>query len=356
MGTAVRAFEPNDADAVAGLFVRLMRPRNVGVAEAADYFRTVYLGHPWACSEASSKVCVDDSRGVVGFIGVLPIRMTVDGQPSLCAACGPLLSDPDGSPGTVGAQLLKNFVQAAPALAVSDTATPVAHAMWKSLGGKVAHLQSLSWVRTFRPAARVAAKLGPAAPVAGRLAGPVDRLLSRALGKRLKLDALAGHDDIVIQPCTDDQLFEMAQAFSAQHRVAPAWDRPCFDWLLARARTFGTIEQCAVLSDKGALLGAFLYSGSPPGEARVLQVFTRPRTADMVMQALLRHVFDRGFAAARGSVQHHLMDTLFRHGARFGYRGMTLIKARDRQTQDVMETASAFLGGDLLFGLEARGS
>ncbi len=52
-----------------------------------QYLREVLFDHPWYDEEIRSKVFIDKSGGVQGFIGVFPSRLEIGGRPIRASLC-----------------------------------------------------------------------------------------------------------------------------------------------------------------------------------------------------------------------------------------------------------------------------
>ena len=191
----------------------------------ASFLRDTLFDAPWNAPDAPSLVAEEDGQ-LVGFIGLQPRTLLLDGRPVRGACCSHLVVAPDARSSGVGAALLKAALAGPQELSWSDTATETVARLWQVFGGVVDPTRSLDWVLVLRPvrwAGRVLSAAtrgrGPGrslVPVAGvpfQTAGP--HLLRRAFPERLA--------DVRSTPVTAAEGAAAAVALSRPARLSTAW-------------------------------------------------------------------------------------------------------------------------------------
>src|SRR5215470_18282184 len=161
----VRACTPDDMAAVAGLFQRTFRhARRAAPAPLTAYLRELYFEHPWRDPALTSKVFVADGA-VRGFIGILPLRLAFRGSTLRAAVAGSLMVERPQENPLAGARLMRAYMTGPQDLSLSDSANAVSLGLWERLGGKTVAMESMEWVRAFRPARAALALVEDASPL-----------------------------------------------------------------------------------------------------------------------------------------------------------------------------------------------
>src|SRR5256885_11758502 len=108
--TEIRSSTPQDMPAIAALFQRTFRdPRQKAPASLQSYLRELFLEHPWFDPALAPKVYVGADGKIGGFIGILPLRLTLADRPVRAAvACSLMVERAQENP-LAGARLLRAF-------------------------------------------------------------------------------------------------------------------------------------------------------------------------------------------------------------------------------------------------------
>jgi hypothetical protein len=321
-----RPFVAADAPGVAALQARVYPGSWSSTAAYEAYLRELLLANPWLDAEIPSWVTEDAGR-IVGFLGVMPRRMRLNGRALRAAVSCQLMVDP-GSRGSFAAvDLLRRLFAGPQDLTIADGANDASRALWEASGGIASPLHSLHWVRLLRPAQGLLSLAGKRMrrlqAVARPLAAALDACL--ALGRR-QPEAL----DACEAPLDAAALHEAMKQVRAALR--PDYEPASLQWLLSQAaakRRHGELQGALVRDASGRTAGWFLYylNGSI---SQVLQLGARPGAHGAVLEHLARHARGRGARALEGRMEPHL--TVVLRGKRCIMQNRpvwTLLQARD---------------------------
>src|SRR5262249_1952805 len=107
--------------------------------------------NPWYDETIPSLVYQDNNERIVGFLGVIPRRMSLNGQPVRIAVTNSFMVEP-GSRSTLAAvQLLRELFSGPQDLSMTDAANDSSRKIWERLGGTVVFSYSIRWTRPLRP-------------------------------------------------------------------------------------------------------------------------------------------------------------------------------------------------------------
>lgn len=205
----------------------------VSYGELPERLATVFLEHPWRDADLPALVYEDRGGAVIGFLGVIPRPMSLDGVPLRAAVSTRLMVQP-GHRGAAALRLLQTFLRGAQDLSLADSASAASRVLWERLGGEVAANYGLQWCRPLAPvraalaglaiqrrsrlAARLAGTVGPVADAALRwLPGaPFQRRPSRFTGEALSTEAL----------------LDCLEARAAGYALRPRYTASSLAWLL----------------------------------------------------------------------------------------------------------------------------
>jgi hypothetical protein len=351
----LRELHFEDLEAVARLFLRTFRPKLAATApppaSLIAYLDELFLRHKLADAASPSLVAYGDVPDLMGFIGVLPLRMTIRDRPIRAAICTTLMvRDPDRNP-MVAAQLMRRVINGTQDLTLGDTAIHGAQAMWERLGGRSLPLYSLGWTRVLRPAAYLLDRLGLRAAGLATLIDPISERLWRSVsgaGERPSLDVEPQDVRITTRDADPAHLAEVMPILEKPMALRPDWSGGTLEWILAQAlrrEIDGPLVMKVVQGTDGTPIGAYLYYGMPGRTANVLHIATTSRGVEATLGSLLSDAHRKGMAAVKGGAQPALMSELFRHQCFFRYRGATVYHSRDPQVLEAIVQGNAVIGG-----------
>ncbi|PZA12048.1 hypothetical protein DNX69_08450 [Rhodopseudomonas palustris] len=342
----IRRFAAHDATAVANLFQAVFRRSKVPApASLADYFIDIYLNHPWFDSEIGALVYVDGDQQVRGFIGINVVPMVWLGRPIRAAYAGSLMVDAPESDPLAGARLLRAYLNGAQDISISETANVASFGMWRKLGGEMVVGRSYEWVRVLRPLSLAATAAARRLPLLTHVRGAtslLDVLTAKALPALPQLSPDAGRD---VAP---SELADVILQATAGYALRPAFDASVLAYLLAHAarkEDRGSPVARVVYDRRGDPIGGYLAHADRHGVLRVMQSFTPPAKADLVVDDMLATAQRIGASGVAGNTQPEMMPRLQALGCLYVLRYVTVVHARDPALRAAAHTADTFLNG-----------
>lgn len=177
----IRAFVQDDIPSAAELYWRFLQGRKgPHPYSLEEYFQRVFFHNPWFDSSIPSLVYEEGPGRVVGFLGIVPRPMSLNGKTIRTAFGSSLVVHPDSRCTLAGLKLLKAFFEGRQDLAMTDTSNRLNQRIWERLGGSASPALGMQWARPLRPGLytlHVLARLGQ-----GGLSGVIGRSY-RVLGK-----------------------------------------------------------------------------------------------------------------------------------------------------------------------------
>src|SRR5882724_13259306 len=179
----IRPFVLGDIPRVAELHESVLAASShLSMENRRRYLGKVFLENPWYDDTLPSLVAEEEHGRIVGFLGVLPRRMSWNGRSIKVAIVSQYMVEP-GYRGLTGLLLLKTFLAGPQDLSMTDGASHETVRIWKAVGGTDSIPHSIHWTRPLRPLryalSCVSARIPPAA-----LAAPLGRVLD-AIATRL---------------------------------------------------------------------------------------------------------------------------------------------------------------------------
>lgn len=329
----LRACRPDDLRDVGALWMRsFLRRDDPAPKPLVASLHEVFFDGPFSVPGVAPLILRGPSGAVVGFIGLMARRMEFHGQPIVAAVATQLIVDRSAG-GFAAFELLRAALAGPQHLTFSDGANTLAQSIWQRLGGDVALVHSLEWLRVLRPAGYAAHRLeragtpGAASATARSLTRAVDAVLARAPYGVLR-PVCAAH---ATKPTTAAELHSLVEANPSSLRARHT--RSELEWLLARAaetRRHGPLRARVVVDPRGEPTGWFIYYAKRGGLAQVLQLGGRPRALGAVLDALLADASAAGCVAATGQGEPRLLRELDARHAVFTCPSLgVLVHARD---------------------------
>jgi hypothetical protein len=309
-----------------------------------EYLARVFLESPFRDDQLSSLVYDRGDGCVLGFLGVVPRRMSLDGRRFQAAISSQFVVEPGCS--LVAVALAKAFLAGPQDVSIADEANDGARRIWEGLGGSTSFLQSMYWTRPLRPASFAFSFIRRRRP--GRLlamtaaipAWIVDQAAARIPGSRLFQAARGSESET---PAMSALLASIADV-AGDRTLRVEYDDATLSWLLGRARQrkAGHLVT-SVVRDREALRGSYLYHLDPAGMAGVLQIAARSADVPHVLDHLFHGAWRRGAVAVSGRLEPRLLQTLSEKACLFHRRGpWMLVSARRRELLQHFESGRTF--------------
>jgi len=336
-GGNIRKFTEEDIPQVADLHRRVFcvadQPSPELLQAYREYLSEVYLANP-ASGAGCESLVYDDGGSIGGFLGVVPFAMCLDGRSLHARMSSQFIVDP-GRRGLVGVSLLRCFLKGPQDLSLADEANSDARSICQSLGGRFSSLFSMRWIYPLRPF-RLGARLllrkqrrleAAVIPAITPLTAPLDKLASRFF-----VNISRNPTRFVEEDLTADGLAACLQDLP-KSVLRPAHDSRSIAWLFERAarlQTHGSIRKVLLRTETGAVAGWYVYYLNPGRLSEVIQLYTRPRFGDAVLDHLFENAWRGGAAGLHGRLEPCMMDALSKKRCLFHCGPQwVLIHARD---------------------------
>jgi hypothetical protein len=338
----IRPFEPADAPAVSALWRYWFRDkRHEPADDLAAWVRRIHVERPGGDPEVVSLVAEDEGGEMLGFLGVSPTPVLLDGREATLAGVFPSVVAPE-APGMVATLLLRKLLKGPQALTLSDGGHVKFERIWEGLGGAIAPTASLRWIKVLRPTRLVTSRLieprwagRVLAPVWRPMAAAADAVARAAAPARLRPDT---DRPLPSEPLEPEGLIEAVDRVHARARMRPAYAPAYLRWLfdaMSGIRSQGTLARRLLRDDDGRPVGWWVAYLHPGGVSRVFALDGAPAHLGSVVDDL----FAAGDAAGVGALIGRLEPRLRRPLAArrtFAHNGgsLQMVHARDASLRD----------------------
>jgi hypothetical protein len=316
------------------------------LAAYRDYFTRVFLQNPAGEGPLPSLVYQESDGRIVGFVGIVPRRVVMNGHHYQAVVSSQFIVDPTSHVGIVALRLAKAYLEGPQDLSIADEANDVSRKLWEGLGGTTALLLSIYWTRPLRPARLAMSYLrrrrvfAPLAAAASPLVTVADTLATRLPGSHFRQsEPSASAGDL----CGRTVLAH-APEFCDPTSLRVEYDDRTFRWLLDRAanRSAGGRLLKATLSNGQKILGWYICHLDRDGVANVAQLAAASSSIHEVLDHLFYHAWRRGAVAVTGRLDARFMQALSDKYCLFHRRGpWVLIKAKKPELVRSFEMGSA---------------
>ncbi len=349
----VRPFTASDIPQVARLHLKVF-PEAYGehrrTSDAYDaYLRSVFLDGPYHAAGFPSLVC-EHGGDVIGFLGVVPLRVRVRSKLGWATCLTQFSVDPDRR-GLTGLMMLRHHLAGPQDLSFADECDERVVKLWEWAGGAAVTLSSLHFMRPLRPGrfalsfARQRRALAPFARAAAPAVNLMDAALARLPGSHFKIRTPTTHGEALDASTMAESLPRVAGSRS----ILPAYDRDehALRWRLCRANAYarrGPLRRTLVRDHGGKALGWYV-AYFPPGEVgEVLQVAASPADVEAVLGQLCHDAAKAGVVGLAGRVDPALAQGYSDAYCLFSRRGpWTLVHSRDAGLIDLFHRGQVFV-------------
>lgn len=346
----LRPVAPADVPAVAALYARTFPCQDwLSLEDCAAYFGAMLFDSPLRDPELPSWV-VEEGGRVCGLYAVQVRRMRLRGRPLRAAVGGLFMVDPERRGSLVALQLLKACLNGPQDLTFADGANDAAMRLWRGLGGSVAALCSLHWVRLLRPCSYALTRLrerGAVSRTQQVLLRPA-ALLCDAAAARLRRERCGAPDD----PAQDEPLAPAVMHAHLAEMAAEAELRPLYGcdelaWLLGQAaamKRHGALRARLVRDRERQPAGWYLHYVRAGAPSEVLQLAARRDAQDLVVRRMLADAWRQGATAVRGRLEPVYARALSDRHCWFRWdAAWTLVHSRDPAILAALHAGDVFL-------------
>jgi hypothetical protein len=344
----IRPFFEKDIPQVADLYTKVfLGSKNPSSQALQNQFHTFFFQNPWV-DDALPCLVFEDNRGTLkGFLGVMPRRMRLKGQPIKVAVSNNYMIDPDSRNTLAGVQLLKKFFQGPQDLSISEGGDP-SRKIWEALGGTTALLYSIQWLRILRPSQYITsvlmkdkslARLATAGRPICRL---VDSVLARVQPNRFhQMQPQPSEQEISVE-----KLHTCISGLADGHILYPEYDIDSLSWLLnilSKKKNYGALRKVMVCNAGDKIIGWYLYYLRPGGVSEVIQIGADHNSINAVLDHLIYYAWQQGAIALSGKIEPRFMKEfsgkycLFKHGGPW-----MMVHSKDPEVLNAIYRGDAF--------------
>lgn len=335
----VRPITEDDIPRVADLFVRVYRGNEKASSQQLrSFFREILFRHPWSVDTLPSLGYQDAHGRIVGFIGVMPLRMSMNGDAVQLALPHTFMVEPEQR-GIPGVRLLKEFLSGPQDLSLSDAANDTSRRMWEQLGGATSLLYSIHWVRYLRPCRYLIANKYRASKPLTLALKPFCRMADAIAARTPSSPYCLSRSPHLEEDLNVETFLAGLSEFSDSQLLRPAYDANSLSWLLklleetaGRQKNMGTFQKVLVRDAEQKVMGWYLYYLSRTGLSQVVQVWARHHTISEVLDHLFYHAWRRGAVALQGRVAPQFLGEFFNKCSRF-YVGSPWVLVHSRRPE-----------------------
>ncbi len=273
-----------------------------------DYFEDIYFGNPWYDESLPSLVYQKETGEIIGFLGVMPRRMSFNGRLINVAISSQLVVEPDKSSMGAGVWLSKFFLSGPQDLSLTDEANNLSRKLWEGLGGDTALLFSIQWTRLLRPGS-YAISLAERAGLLPRLSWamrPVGTLVDTIAVRKLPRHFTQPIPQVSAEDLGMETFLMCLSEFSSARSLWPEYDYHSLKWLLemlARKNPLGTLRKSILRSAREEIIGWYLYLLNPGGISTVVQIVAREGSFGKALDHLLYDASQQGSIAVSGQIE-----------------------------------------------------
>ncbi|MBK9313232.1 MAG: hypothetical protein IPM55_03120 [Acidobacteria bacterium] len=338
------------------MFCRLMLKdssslRLLPTSALEDYFSQIFFHNPWYDESIPSLVYKRTDGRIIGFIGVVPRRMTYHGKAIRVAVSFHFMVDPDSRSSLAGVQILKHFFSGPQDLSITDGAGEIGRKIWEGVGGTTAWAYSLFWTKILRPGQYAAGLIGnrkyfkPFAWAATPFCKIADA--STAI---LAPNIYAPQVDISKEEELDlDVLINHAHHFAQKRSLLPVYEAESLRWLfdqLDQMNYYGALKKILVRDDNGEIIGWFIYYLKPGGTSTVIQFLSNKNSIQTTIDHLFHHARRHNSIALHGRLDPRLMQEFSDNRGYFNRNGSwLLVHSRDLNILHSIQSSEALLTG-----------
>ena len=349
----VRPLAKADIPQVADLYWTVLRERKGPTPPVVQTFlQELYFENPWR-DDALPSLVHEEKGKIAGFLGVVPRKMCLQGQPVRIAYGGNFVVHPELRSTLAGLHLLRTYMAGGQDLSQTDSANDTSRALLERLGFTTILPLSMHWVRLLRPARSVTYAVSRLTDHA--VARSLD-FISRpfcAFGDRLA--AQLGVSPFRMSPSPlqaaeleTGELLACMGEFRDGYSLWPEYDSNSLSWLLSfmqRMKGHGDeLRRLLLRDDAGKTVGWYIYYRTPAGIAEVAQIGGVRKRMKEILDHLFHDAWSYGALALHGTVDERLMDDFSDKNCFFTCRGgWTLAHSRKPGMLELLNSGKALI-------------
>jgi Acetyltransferase (GNAT) domain len=344
----IRPFVPEDISQVVELHKKVFPNNPFPDAQLRTCFRRLFFDNPWYDADLPSLVYREKGGKILGFYGVLPRPMHIEGRPIQVAASSQFMVDPSVRNRLAAVELQSAFFAGPQDMSFTDGANEASGKIWEGLGGFTAFPYSVHWTRLLRPARYLlerSSRRGLPAPVELALrpmSALVDFVAAHDRRSPFRLAEHAREEDF-----SWETLLEQLPKFAANKSLCPDYDETSLRWLLEQAnqkKSHGHLRKSLVRNHTGQIIGWYMYYLNPNATSQVLQLVATKNSIRRVLNQLCFHAWRSGSLAVSGRMDPEFATDFSQEHCLFNFNGpRMLVHSRRADLREAIQRGDAFL-------------
>lgn len=350
---AIRPFAEADIPQIVELYWRYMRQREGSApAELRQLFRTLYFENPWVDSAYPSLVYEGKSGEVIGFLGIIPRKMSMCGQSVRVAFGGNFIVQPGSRSQLAGPRLLGTYLAGKYDVWQTDSANDISRKLLERLGFRTIPALNLHWIRPLRPNQYALHLLtrGRKEAIASLLnmASKPFCSVGDALAARLSLSPFRQKEPRLSGSELDvETLLQCLTEFRDGYSFWAEYDVNSLKWLLDfmdRGTARGRLRKLMVQDRSNNVVGWYMYYVKPGSVGEVVQVGGDKKFAKDILHHFFHDAWQQGVIGLHGVLDRRWMADFSDMGCLFTCRGgWNVAFSRNSTLLDLLERSDAFL-------------
>lgn len=312
-------------------------------------FDEIFCRNPWRDEALPSLVYQESLGKIIGCLGVMPRRMSMNGRPLQVAVSHTFMVERRSRATLAGVELLRRFLSGPQDLSLAQGGH-LGSKILKGFGGSTSPLYAIRWSRPLRLGRYLLASLQRRglAPAVAMVLAPVgyacDVLASRIFPGPFRQEAprLCGEEldyDTFLKYLPEVSRGRALRPEYGQHGVKWLWD------LLERETSAGEFQRMVVRRPSGDVVGWYLYYLNRSGTSEVVQIAARPDSMGDVLEHLFYHAWRGGAVALSGQIEIQGFQVLSERGCLLRHDGGPglMVHSRRPEVLEAIHRGDAFL-------------
>src|SRR5215469_13506404 len=313
---AIRPFVEADIPQVVDLYWRLMRQREGSAPlELRSLFHKLYFENPWVDSAYPSLIYEGKSGDVIGFLGIIPRKMSLCGEPVRVAFGGNFIVQPGSRSQLAGPRLLGAYLGSNYAAWQTDSANDVSRALLERLGFRTIPALNLHWIRPLKPSHYAVYALtravSPALASTLKVTSKPFCSLADSLATRVKASPFLQKEPRLRGSELDvETLLQCLTSFRDGYLFWAEYDVNSLKWLLSfmdRGTVRGRLRKIAVRDENDKIVGWYVYYVKPGSVGEVVQAGGDKKYTKDVLDHLFYDAWEQGVIGLHGIVDRRRM-------------------------------------------------
>jgi hypothetical protein len=350
---SVRPLAEADLAEVADLYWKFMRRRE-GPAPPTlrSLLRELYFTNPWVDGAFPSLVYEGTGGKIVGFLGVIPRKMSICGQPIRVAFGGNFVVHPEGRSHLAGPRLLGTYMGGKYDAWQTDSANDLSRKLLESLGFRTIPALNIHWGRPLRPSHygvySMSRAMGPALSAGFTFAAKPFCGVADSMAARLSFSPFRQTKSQLHGAELDvETLLQCLHEFRTDYSLWPEYDVHSLEWLLSfmeRRPARGVLRKVVVRDDRQKIIGWYIYYVKRGAVGEVVQIGGDQKCTKDILGHLFYDAWEQGVIALHGVVDMRRVPQFSDKGCFFTCRGgWTVTRSRQPEVLAILERGDAFL-------------